>query len=184
MRMDTTSGITAAEWLNTAKQSEIETVLKEYGEERFSRRIAAAIVTERVKKPLETTGQLAAIVSAANPAWERHKHPATRSFQAIRIFINSELTDLQNCLEQCLQVLNINGRLAVISFHSLEDRIVKHFIKKHAHGDGMPAHVPIPYAQIEHRLRIIKKAVKPSKEELEINIRARSAILRITERLL
>ncbi|MFU8797817.1 MAG: 16S rRNA (cytosine(1402)-N(4))-methyltransferase RsmH, partial [Gammaproteobacteria bacterium] len=119
MRMDVHSGLSAAQWLNTAKEEDIAAVLKEYGEERYARRIAKAICRER---PIETTGRLASIVSVAHPAWEKRKHPATRVFQAIRIFINNELEDLQRCLDQSVEVLAVDGRLAVISFHSLEDR--------------------------------------------------------------
>lgn len=179
MRMDPTQGISAAKWLNTAKEADIAHVLKTYGEERYARRIARAIVEQR---PITTTMELSAIVSAANPAWERSKHPATRSFQAIRIFINRELEELDICLNACLEVLASGGRLVVISFHSLEDRMVKHFMKRHARGGDIPAYLPIPQAKLKQELRIVGRAIKPSAIEVAENPRARSAILRIMEK--
>jgi 16S rRNA (cytosine1402-N4)-methyltransferase len=164
MRMDTTRGKTAAEWLKYAKEKEIADVLWQYGEEKFSRRMARAIVAERILAPIETTARLADIVRKANPRWEKTKHPATRAFQAIRIFINQELTDLSNVLEQAIAVLAVGGRLAVISFHSLEDRIVKRFIRK------------------ETLLKKIGKFIKANEGELAVNPRSRSAILRVAEK--
>jgi 16S rRNA (cytosine1402-N4)-methyltransferase len=184
MRMDFSRGFSAAEWINTAKESEIGRVLKEYGEERYARRIARAIVQARSEAPITTTGRLASIVSAANPAWEKGKHPATRAFQGIRIFINQELDDLRLCLTQCLDVLAVGGRLLVIGFHSLEDRIVKRFMRHEARGGDIPAGLPITQAELKIRIKIIGRAVKPSIAEVTRNPRARSAVLRIAEKLL
>ena len=183
MRMDNSEGITAAEWLMRAERSEIAHVLKEYGEERFARRIAAAIVAARQRAPWDSTVQLARIIEDAVPVREKGKHPATRSFQAIRIHINRELDDLRDCLEQALEVLAIGGRLVVISFHSLEDRIVKRFIRDHSRGDRFPPGVPVTQAELSPRLRAIGKARRPGAEEVAANPRARSAVLRVAERL-
>ena len=183
MRMNNTSGMSAAEWLGTAESSKIAGVLKEFGEERFSRRIAAAIVAARADAPVLTTARLAEIISNAIPVREKGKHPATRSFQAIRIYINQELEELAECLEQSLQVLAPGGRLAVISFHSLEDRIVKRFIRDQTRGDYFPPGVPVTQAQMQPKLRTVGKAVRPSRAEVDENPRARSATLRVAERL-
>lgn len=183
MRMDPTMGIDAAAWLNTAEADVIATVLKEYGEERFARRIAHAIVRAREVTPFTTTKQLAEVVAAANPRWEPGKHPATRAFQAIRIFINQELEDLRTGLIQALDVLEVGGRLAVISFHSLEDRIVKQFFQLQERGD-VPLGLPVREVDIPRRLRILGRAVKPTAEEVKLNPRARSAVLRVAEKLL
>lgn len=182
MRMDEDQPLSAARWLQYAKEGEIEAVLREYGEERFSRRIAHAIVKERLIAPIVTTGRLAEIVSIANPQWEEHKHPATRVFQAIRIFINNELQELALCLEQCLEVLVVGGRLAVISFHSLEDRIIKKFISKN-HGSDVPTWLPIKDSQIKRRLKLVGKTIQVSRQERDNNPRSRSAKLRIMEKL-
>ncbi|MFZ5594675.1 MAG: 16S rRNA (cytosine(1402)-N(4))-methyltransferase RsmH [Pseudomonadota bacterium] len=183
MRMDPESGISAAQWLATASEQDIASVLYTYGEERYSRRIARAIVAARNEAPIATTGRLAAIVAAANPAWEKDKHPATRSFQAIRIFINRELDDLQACLPQAVEVLAPGGRLAVISFHSLEDRIVKRFIRDEARGDVFPPGLPVTQAQLRPRLRAVGKAIYAGDEEIKENPRARSAVLRVASRI-
>jgi len=183
MRMNPDEGITVAMWLKTAKQEDIAKVLREYGEERFARRIARAIVEARATAPIETTGQLAAIVAQANPAWEKGKDPATRTFQALRIFINRELDDLQACLGQVLDVLAVSGRLVVISFHSLEDRIVKRFIRQHSRGDEFPAGVPVKATEYRPRLRRIGKAISPDEAEVSGNPRARSAIMRVAEKI-
>lgn len=183
MRMDPDSGISAADWLSTADEREIANVLREYGEERYARRIAHAIVAAHGHIPITTTGRLAAIVRAANPAWEKTKDPATRSFQAIRIFINHELDDLQACLEQLPDVLAPSGRLAIISFHSLEDRIVKRFIRSQARGDHFPQRLAVPQSSLQPKLRAIGKAQRPEPAEIATNPRARSAVLRIAERL-
>lgn len=183
MRMDNTSGMTAAEWLMNAKELEIAKVLREYGEERFARRIARAIVKARAGNMIETTCQLADLVSATVPARERDKHPATRTFQAIRIFINRELGEIRAALTQTLDVLADGGRLVVISFHSLEDRIVKRFIREQSRGDGFPPDLPVPHALLKPKLKIIGKAIHPSESEIDNNPRARSAVLRIAERM-
>ena len=184
MRMDPSSGIDAATWLNQAEAEEIANVLWEYGEERCSRRIAKAIVARRQTQPLSTTTELAELIAAVMPRRrEIKKHPATRSFQAIRIFINDELTDLKHCLAQCITVLSVAGRLSVISFHSLEDRIVKRFIQRESHGDPIPPGLPIKEADIQRRLRKVGGMIKPSAAELAVNPRARSACLRIAEKL-
>lgn len=179
MRMDTSTGMTAAEWLQTAPEAEIADVLYEYGEEKFSRRMAKAIVAARTNAALTSTLQLAEIVKEANPAWEKHKHPATRAFQGIRIFINSELKDLAAVLPAMLDVLAIGGRMVVISFHSLEDRMVKQFIRKQEKGDDFPAGVPVRADQLKPRLRSIGKPVKSGDEETTDNVRARSAVMRV-----
>ena len=182
MRMNPQAGLSAANWLNKAQEADIAQVLREYGEERFAKRIAAAIVMARREKLLATTEELAAIVSKAVPFHEPGKHPATRSFQAIRIFVNQELTALQNCLEQCLPVLKIGGRLVVISFHSLEDRIVKEFMQSRARGDVLDK-LPLRESQIVRSLRLVSRLIRPTAEEVDSNPRARSARLRIAEKL-
>lgn len=183
MRMDTSSGLSAAEWIASADEQEIAKVIKEYGEERFARRMAAAIVRERAETPIERTVQLAKILADAHPAWERGKHPATKAFQAIRIFLNRELADLEALLEQVIDSLAIGGRLVVISFHSLEDRRVKRFIRDQNRGIKLPKNLPIP--DVDRGVRLIKvgKAIKPSEVEVENNVRARSAVMRIAERV-
>jgi len=183
MRMDTTRGETAAEWLSYAAEADIAQVLKEYGEERFSRRIAAAIVADRNEQPITSTARLAKVVSEANPKWEKHKHPATRSFQAIRIKVNRELEDLQDLLAGSRDMLRVGGRLVVISFHSLEDRLVKRYMRDMARGDVIPAGVPVRDSALNRRMKIIGKAVKASADEVAGNVRARSAIMRVAEKI-
>ncbi len=182
MRMDPEHGVSAAQWLAQAKDTEIADVLSEYGEERFAKRIARAIVNARQESPIDTTQRLQAIVAAANPSWEKGKDPATRSFQAIRIFINQELEDLKTCLSAAVEVLAPGGRLVVISFHSLEDRIVKRFIREQTRGDELPPDLPIRHIEITPKMLMIGKAVMPSEAEVNRNPRARSAVLRIAER--
>jgi 16S rRNA (cytosine1402-N4)-methyltransferase len=184
MRMDVTQKLTAAAWINSAKASEMEHIFRLYGEERFSKRIANAIAEARARMPIETTGQLAEIVKQAHPRWEVGKHPATRVFQAIRIFINDELSELRNCLEQCLEVLAVHGRLLVISFHSLEDRIVKDFMYKNVQGGDIPIGVPIRQKDLQIRLKRIGRAIRASDDEVRNNPRARSATLRVMEKVL
>ena len=183
MRMDTSSGLSAADWIAKADEQDIAKVIKDYGEERFARRMAAAIVRERVENPIVRTVQLAKILAEAHPAWERGKHPATKAFQAIRIFINRELADLEDLLGQVIDSLSIGGRLVVISFHSLEDRRVKRFIRDQHRGIQLPKNLPIP--DVDRGVRLIKvgKAIKPSTSEIENNVRARSAVMRIAERV-
>ena len=183
MRMDTSKGLSAAEWLASADEQDIAKVIKEYGEERFARRMAAAIVRERAEKPIERTVQLAKILADAHPAWERGKHPATKAFQAIRIFINRELADLEDLLQQVIDSLAVGGRLVVISFHSLEDRRVKRFIRDQERGIKLPKNLPIP--DVDRGVRLVKvgKAIKPAAIEVENNVRSRSAVMRIAERV-
>ncbi len=183
MRMNCDAGQSAAEFVNTAKETEIARVLKEYGEERFSKRIAGFIVQRRAEKPFERTLDLADVVTKANPKWERDKHPATRAFQGIRIHVNNELGDLEKALTAALAILKPGGRLVVISFHSLEDRIVKRFFRDGAKGKSLPANLPIPDIELEKTLRLITKPVKASERELTENIRSRSAIMRVAEKL-
>ncbi len=183
MRMDTSSGETAAQWLSYAEQADIAAVLKEYGEERFAKRIAAAIVAAREEQPLTTTAQLAKVVSEANPRWEKHKHPATRAFQGIRIKVNRELDDLRDLLDASLDMLKVGGRLVVISFHSLEDRMVKRYMRDMARGEQLPAGVPVTDSALNRRMKLVGKAVKASQEELGDNVRARSAIMRVAEKI-
>jgi 16S rRNA (cytosine1402-N4)-methyltransferase len=183
MRMDTTRGETAAQWLSHAGVDEIARVLKEYGEERFSRRIAAAIVAARTEQAITSTGRLAKVVSEANPKWEKHKHPATRAFQAIRIKVNSELEDLQELLAVALDILRIGGRLVVISFHSLEDRLVKRYMRDMARGEQFPMGVPVRDSALNRRMRLVGKAVRASDEEVAGNVRSRSAIMRVAEKI-
>lgn len=183
MRMDTTRGETAAEWLSVAGVDEITLVLKEYGEERFARRIATAIVAARSEQALTTTAQLSEVVSAANPRWERHKHPATRAFQGIRIKINRELEDLQALLAAALDMLRLGGRLVVISFHSLEDRMVKRYMRDMARGEQFPPGVPVRDSALNRRMKLLGKAMRASDEEVAGNVRARSAIMRVAEKI-
>ena len=183
MRMDTSRGPTAAEWLAGAGVEEVAEVLKEYGEERFARRIASAIVEACQDGQMETTGQLARVVSEANPRWEKHKHPATRAFQAIRIRVNRELDDLQALLAAAVDLLRVGGRLVVISFHSLEDRIVKRYMRDMARGQPIPRGVPVQDSALERRLRIVGKAIRADADEVAANPRARSAIMRVAEKI-
>ena len=183
MRMDPEGGQSAADWLANVKEAELARVLKELGEERFARRIARAIVNARREGPIQRTAHLAEIISAANPKWEPNKHPATRSFQAIRLHINSELESLQDALSAALSVLAKGGRLVVISFHSLEDRIVKRFIRNASRGRQLPPGVPISFEEQQVSLKPIGKAVMPSPTEVAANPRARSAVMRIAERI-
>lgn len=183
MRMDSSRGQSAAEWIADVAEDELARVLFEFGEERHSRRIARAIVKARAEKPITRTKVLADIVAAAHPAWEKHKHPATRAFQAIRIAINNELGDIQKFLRDALAVLKPGGRLAVISFHSLEDRLVKQFFQKEAKGDDFPPGLPVTVDMLKPRLKIIGKAIDPSDAEVAANPRARSARLRVAEKI-
>ena len=183
MRMDPDSGESAAAWLARADERDIADVLFTLGEERHARRIAKAIVAERSRKPITDTLQLAELVSRAAPQHDRFKHPATRSFQAIRIFINRELEELTGCLGQCLRVLAPAGRLAVISFHSLEDRIVKRFMRDHSRPPAPDPRAPWLEPQGRPELRTLGKAIQAGDAEVLANPRARSAVLRIAERL-
>ncbi|MCK5901805.1 MAG: 16S rRNA (cytosine(1402)-N(4))-methyltransferase RsmH [Cocleimonas sp.] len=183
MRMNPEVGESASEWLNQADEDEIATVLWQFGEERFSRRIARAILKERERLTIQTTLRLAGIIAAAIPKakQKKGKHPATRSFQAIRIFINKELDDLLACLEQTLASLAKNGRVVVISFHSLEDRIVKRFFKEKSRGPQLPRGFPVRGDPCLTDFKLVGKAIKASSEEIESNPRSRSAIMRVGE---
>ena len=182
MRMNPEQSPSAAEWLANADEKDIANVIFRYGEERFSRRIARLIVERRQEEPLETTRQLAALVAEAVPKKEKHKHPATRTFQAIRIFINRELEDLETGLQAAVDHLAPGGRLVVISFHSLEDRLVKRFMRDLARGPKIPRGVPVTADQEQSDYRLIGKAFKATEQEIRENVRARSAVMRVLER--
>lgn len=183
MRMNNQAGETAADWLNHAKEQDIANVLWQYGEERFSRRIAKAIVMQRVDMPFTSTQQLASLIEKAVPRREKFKHPATRSFQAIRIHINRELVDIEQGLAGALNILAPQGRLAVISFHSLEDRIVKRFIREQEKGRALPHGLPVQDIALDRTMKRIGKAIKPTDDEIKHNQRSRSSVLRIAEKL-
>ncbi len=184
MRMDQSRGQTAAEFLATTSEQQLREVIKDYGEERFAKQIARAIVEARTSgEPINTTGQLAKIVASAVPKIEPGQDPATRTFQALRIFINQELEELSLVLPQCMAVLAPAGRLAVISFHSLEDRIVKRFIRSEEDRDDLPPNFPVRAKDLpQPRLVSVGKAIKPSAAEIKRNPRSRSAVLRVAER--
>jgi 16S rRNA (cytosine1402-N4)-methyltransferase len=185
MRMDPTTGQSAAQWLARADVDDIAWVLKTFGEERFAKKIARAIVHDRVTEPYVRTRQLAEMIARVNPSKEKGKHAATRSFQAIRIYINSELDEIETALNGALQALATDGRLSVISFHSLEDRLVKHFIRKHEKGPEVPHGIPLTEAQLAggRKLKSVGKALKPSEHEVTENSRSRSSVLRVAQRL-
>lgn len=184
MRMDDSQGMSAAEWLAQVEEKVLVKVLFEYGEERFARRIAKAIVEQRDEKPFCTTLDLAKLIENTIPKKEKHKHPATRSFQAIRIEINNELGEIKQGLQQAINLLKPGGRLVVISFHSLEDRIVKRFIRSESGRKFNPGRLPIKEADIEQGiLKGVGKAIKADKQELQKNPRARSAVMRVAERV-
>jgi 16S rRNA (cytosine1402-N4)-methyltransferase len=184
MRMDQTKGKTAAEWLATVSEKQLGEVIKHYGEERFAKQVARAIIKEREDgHAITTTGQLAKVVAGAIPKIEPGQNPATRTFQALRIFINQELEELSLILPKCLGLLREGGRLVVISFHSLEDRIVKRFIQGEAVRDDLPSRFPIKAKDLpQPRLTAVGRAVKPSEEEVKRNPRARSAVMRVAQR--
>lgn len=182
MRMDPDAGVSASEWLQITPEPEIARVLWEYGEEKFSRRIAKQIVLAREEGPITTTGQLASLIDNAVPRKEKHKHPATRSFQAMRIHLNRELEDLDDALAGSVGLLAVAGRLVVISFHSLEDRRVKRFMRGLAKPPELPRGLPVRGVGAEPDFRLIGKAIKASEPELAINVRSRSAIMRVLER--
>jgi len=183
MRMDNESGQSAAQWLAKASEREIADVIHTLGEERFGRRIARAVVAARAVEPIERTSQLAQIIAAAVPTREPGKHPATRTFQAIRIHVNGELSALEAALPQAVGLLAPGGRLCVISFHSLEDRIVKRFIRREQEGDPVYAGLPQVPAHARPRLKRVGGAVNAGDAEIARNPRARSAVLRVAERL-
>jgi len=190
MRMDTSRGKTAAEWLADVAETHLKEVIKDYGEERYAGQIARAIIMARAQQPITTTFQLAeivaAVVRACSHGWEYRQHPATRTFQAIRIYLNQELEELSVTLPQCVNMLNSTGRLVVISFHSLEDRIVKRFMRMQAQSDTLPRKLPVrereAQMQGQQKLQIIGKKIRPGASEVAANPRARSAIMRVAER--
>ena len=185
MRMDPTRGQSAAEWLQTAEEADIAWVLKTYGEERFAKRIARAIVERNREQPMTRTKELAEVVAAATPVKDKFKHPATRTFQAVRSWVNSELEEIEQALKSSLNVLAPGGRLSIISFHSLEDRIVKRFMRENSRGPQVPAGLPMTEEQLKklggRQLRALGKLM-PGEEEVAENPRARSSVLRIAER--
>ncbi|MBT0728981.1 16S rRNA (cytosine(1402)-N(4))-methyltransferase RsmH [Rosenbergiella nectarea] len=185
MRMDPSQGESAAQWLMRAAEEDIAFVIKTYGEEKFGKRIARAIVERNRLAPMTRTKELAEVIAAAMPVKDKHKHPATRSFQAIRIWINSELEEIERALASSIKALAPQGRLSIISFHSLEDRLVKRFMRTHSRGVQVPAGVPMTEAQIQalggRELRSLGKSV-PGPAEIAENPRARSSVLRIAER--
>ncbi len=185
MRMDTSRGQSAADWLANSEEQDIAQVIKEFGEEKFGKRIAHAIVNTRTKTPITRTAQLAQIIDEAVPVKDKFKHPATRAFQGIRIYINAELEQLRVGLKAATQVLAREGKLAVISFHSLEDRLVKRFIKDQSKGKVVPHNLPITQAEIDADkvLKALGKAIKPSEQEIANNVRSRSSVLRVAEKL-
>ena len=183
MRMDPQHGLSAAEWLATAEESEIREVIRNHGEERFAKQIAAAIVEARTRGPVDTTRNLAALVADAVPTREPRQDPATRTFQALRIHVNQELEELSVVLPQCVALLGAGGRLVVISFHSLEDRIVKRFMRTQSQADALPARLPVRARDLpQPRMRLIGRAVRASDAETAANPRARSAVMRVAER--
>ena len=184
MRMDPGSGLSAADWLAAATEGEISEVIRTYGEERFAKSIARAIVAARQTEAISSTAQLASLIAATIKWREPGQHPATRSFQAIRIYINRELEELSTVLPQCVDRLQPGGRLAVISFHSLEDRIVKRYMRDEAQGEQAPRRLPIQAAMLKPgRLRLVGRAQRASDAEIAVNPRARSAVLRVAERM-
>ena len=183
MRMDPTSGETAAEWLARVGEKDLYHVLRELGEERFARRIARQVVQQREETSICTTTTLSKLVADVIPTRERSKHPATRSFQAIRIHVNRELDELESVLPQAVDALIARGRLVVISFHSLEDRLVKRFMRKAASGDSYPPDLPVTYDRLRPTLRKVGKPLRPTISEVAVNARSRSAILRTAEKL-
>lgn len=183
MRMNPDEGFSAADWINKASEKELNGVLRSYGEERYAGRIARSIVRSRSKNAVTSTRQLSELIKAAVPSTERDKHPATRSFQAIRIHVNNELGELKTVLEQVTDVLRDGGRLAVISFHSGEDRIVKRFIRQQSRADPFPSYLPVSGCEIKPRMKVIGQPVKTGKEAHQANPRSRSAVLRVAEKL-
>jgi 16S rRNA (cytosine1402-N4)-methyltransferase len=184
MRMDTSQGETAREWLARVEEEELKEVIQTYGEERFAKQIARKIIELRRNKPIESTRELARIVAGAVRTREANQDPATRTFQAIRIFLNRELEELSLVLPQAVEVLAAQGRLVVISFHSLEDRIVKRFMRDEASVDHLPRDVPVRAAELGGaRLHLVGKAVRASHTEVAANPRARSAVMRVAERM-
>ena len=183
MRMDQSAGQPVSEWLPTVSAEELAEIFREYGDERYARRIAKRVVEAVQEKPITDTVELAELIKAAHPRWEKHKHPATRCFQALRIFINRELDHLKAALESCVDLLRPGGRIVVISFHSLEDRIVKRFFRGPDKNAGVPRGLPVVGIDTPWVLKKIGGAIRPSKEEVAENPRARSSIMRVAERV-
>ena len=189
MRMDTSQGQTAAEWIASVSEAHLGEVIRNYGEERFAKQIARAVVKARARQPIVATDQLSAIVAAAMPARAREskQNPATRTFQAIRIYLNQELEKLSLALPQCVEILNFGGRLVAISFHSLEDRIVKRFMRELSNPDILPKELPLRAKEVQllsrPKLRLVGKAIRPGEKEIAVNPRARSAVMRVAERI-
>jgi len=183
MRMDTSRGATAAEWLAVADEQELREIIRNYGEERFAKQIAAAVVAARARGPVATTRELARIVAQVVRTREPGQNPATRTFQALRIHVNQELEELTRVLPQCVAALTPGGRLVAISFHSLEDRIVKRFLRAHSQPPQLPKRLPLRAAELpQPQLKLIGKMQRPSADEIAVNPRARSAVMRVAER--
>jgi len=187
MRMDTSQGRTAKEWIASVSEKHLREVIKNYGEERFAKQIARAVVATRSRQPIITTLQLAEIVAKAVRPGKQNQNPATRTFQAIRIYLNQELEELSLTLPECMGLLNQGGRLVVISFHSLEDRAVKRFMREASNPDKLPCRLPIRDEEVQRlvrpKLRLVGKAIRPKESEVVVNPRARSAVMRVAERV-
>lgn len=187
MRMDTSQGQTATEWIASVSEKRLGEVIKDYGEERFAKQIAREVVAARSKQPITTTLQLAEIVAKVVHPNKKNHNPATRTFQAIRIYLNQELEELSLTLPECMGLLKEGGRLVVISFHSLEDRVVKRFIREAACPDKLPSRLPVRDEEVRRlirpKLRLVGKAIRPKESELVVNPRARSAVMRVAERV-
>ena len=183
MRMDHSQEMTAHHWINEVEEKELVRVLRVYGEEKFARRIARAIKQALLEGPVETTGCLVRIINQAVPVKEKGKHPATRTFQAIRIAVNQELREIEEVLPQALEALSTDGRLVIISFHSLEDRLVKRFFRKESIGDPYPVDLPVTADMLKPRLKLVGKQVRACDEEVAVNPRSRSAVMRIAQKV-
>jgi 16S rRNA (cytosine1402-N4)-methyltransferase len=183
MRMDHSQEMTAHHWINEVEEKELVRVLRVYGEEKFARRIARAIKQALLEGPVETTGCLVRIINEAVPVKEKGKHPATRTFQAIRIAVNEELREIEEVLPQALDALSTDGRLVIISFHSLEDRLVKRFFRKESIGDPYPVDLPVTADMLKPRLKLVGKQVRARDEEVAVNPRSRSAVMRIAQKV-
>ena len=183
MRMDQSRGQPVSAWLAQVSQQELAEVFRSYGEERYANRIATRVVEVASQRPITTTAELAELIKKAHPRWERHKHPATRCFQALRIYINRELDNLKLALQACVDVLRPGGRLVVISFHSLEDRIVKQFVRGAEKKAHLPRGLPVMETPARPPFKAVGKAIRPGPREIDANPRARSSIMRIAERV-
>ena len=183
MRFDPTDGQSAADWLNHVKEDDLANTLKTLGNERYARKISKAVLRRRQDAPITTTTELAELVERSVPTREQEKHPATRTFLALRIHINRELDELANFLPQCIELLKLGGRLVVITFHSLEDRIVRNFMRDAAIGAPGPVNIPFRNREFKPTLKVIGKALRAEQQEIDTNIRARSATMRVAERI-